>query len=335
MGKLPRYITPQGFRRIAEEHERIWRGERPRIVAEVEAAAALGDRSENAEYLYGKKKLRELDRRIRELSELMDALRPLAPAYVSVTYGAGGSTRAKTVELVKRLRAERDIEAMAHVTCVGASRDEIAAVLDEFAAAGVQNVLALRGDPPRGEGRFVPHPEGFAHAAELVAFIRAQPARWRFCVGAAAYPEGHPETPDLVLDLRHLRAKVGAGADFLVTQLFFENGKFLAFVDRARAAGIEVPIIPGIMPFTNVEQVERFTAMCGATIPARLHAAMEVRRADPDAARELGVAHAALQCADLLRRGVPGIHFYTLNRSPSTRAIVAALQASQPWRDGR
>jgi methylenetetrahydrofolate reductase (NADPH) len=268
----------------------------------------------------------------RALFDTVEALRPLGPAYVSVTYGAGGSTRQKTVDLVKRLKRDSEVEAMAHVTCVGASRDEIAAVLDEVADAGVQNVLALRGDPPRGEKTFVPHPDGFAYASDLVAYIRSRPERWRFCVGAAAYPEGHVETRDLGRDLANLGVKVAAGADFLVTQLFFDNAKYFGFLERARAAGITLPILPGIMPLTNVEQVERFTAMCGASIPAPLRAAMEVRRQDPDAARELGVAYAALQCADLLRRGAPGIHFYTLNRSPSTRAIVAALRASEPWR---
>ena len=268
----------------------------------------------------------------RALMETIAALRPLQPAWVSVTYGAGGSTRAKTVELVGRLKRESGIEPMAHVTCVGASRAEIAALLDEVAAAGVVNVLALRGDPPRGETTFKPHADGFRYASELVAFIRSDPTRWPFCVGAAAYPEGHPESPDLETDLRNLRSKVEAGTDFLVTQLFFANGSFASFVGRARAAGIRVPILPGIMPFTSVEQVERFTATCGATIPQRLRSAMEALRNDPDGARELGVAFASLQCQDLLRAGVPGIHFYTLNRSPSTRAIVAALLAAQPWK---
>ncbi len=272
------------------------------------------------------------DEGVRALFDTVEKLRPLGPAYVSVTYGAGGSTRPRTLELVKRLKRESEVEAMAHVTCVGASRDELAALLDEIADAGIQNVLLLRGDPPRGETTFVPHPEGFAHASELVAFVRSRPDRWRFCVGAAAYPEGHVETRDLGQDLRNLKAKVDAGADFLVTQLFFDNGKYFGFVDRARAAGIALPIVPGIMPFTNVEQVERFTAMCGASIPPPLRAAMEVRREDADSARELGVAYATLQCADLLRRGAPGVHFYTLNRSTSTRAILAALRASEPWR---
>lgn len=275
------------------------------------------------------------DEGVKALFETVEALRPLAPGFVSVTYGAGGSTRARTVELVKRLKRETEIEAMAHVTCVGASRDEIGATLDEFANVGVQNVLALRGDPPKGETAFTPHPDGFSHASELVAFIRGQPRRWSFCVGAAAYPEGHPETRDLDADLRNLKTKVDAGADFLVTQLFFRNAAYEGFVARARAAGIQAPVLPGIMPFTNVEQVERFTATCGATIPAPLRAAMEVRRADPDAARDLGVAYASLQCQDLLQRGAPGIHFYTLNRSTSTRAIVAALRSAEPWRDRR
>jgi methylenetetrahydrofolate reductase (NADPH) len=270
------------------------------------------------------------DEGVRQLFECVEALRPLGPAFVSVTYGAGGSTRQRTLELVARLKRETEVETVAHVTCVGSSRQELAAVLDELAAAGVQNVLALRGDPPKGEATFVPHPEGFRHASELVAFIRE---RWRFCVGAAAYPEGHVETRDLGRDLAHLKTKVDAGAEFLVTQLFFDNAHYFRFVERARATGIQLPILPGVMPFTNVDQIERFTAMCGAAIPHQLHAAMEVRRADPEAAMQLGVAYASLQCADLLRRGAPGVHFYTLNRSPSTRAILAALRASQPWRE--
>ncbi len=268
----------------------------------------------------------------RQLLATVEALRPLAPAFVSVTYGAGGSTRKKTVELVTRLKREAEVEAVAHVTCVGASRAELAEVLDEVAAAGVQNVLALRGDPPAGSGPFQPHPQGFRYATELVAFIRSEPRRWPFCVGAAAYPEGHVETRDLGQDLAHLKAKVEAGTDFLVSQLFFDNAHYFRFVERAAAAGIRVPVLAGIMPFTSVEQAERFTRMCGASIPAPLRAAMAARRDDPEGSLQLGVAHATLQCGDLLRRGAPGVHFYTLNRSPSTRAILAALRASSPWR---
>jgi len=267
------------------------------------------------------------------LFQAVEALRPLAPTYVCVTYGAGGSTRLRTLELVKRLKNEIEVEAMAHVTCVGSSRDELAAVLDELAGAGVRNVMALRGDPPRGETTFTPHPEGFRWASELVAFIRSQPQRWSFCLGAAAYPEGHLETRDLARDLANLKVKVESGVDFLVTQLFFDNERYFQFVERARMAGISLPILPGIMPIQTVEQIERMTRMCGAALPRLLRAAMEVRREDPEAARELGLAFATLQCSDLLRRGAPGIHFYTLNRSPSTRAILSALRIAEPWRE--
>jgi methylenetetrahydrofolate reductase (NADPH) len=270
---------------------------------------------------------------VAQLFRTVEALRPLGPAYVCVTYGAGGSTRARTVELVKRLKHETEVEAMAHVTCVGSSRDELAAVLDELAAGGIQNVMALRGDPPKGETAFQPHPEGFAHASDLVGFIRSQPKRWDFCLGAAAYPEGHLETRDLTRDVANLKTKVDAGADFLVTQLFFDNARYFRFVERARAAGIAAPILPGIMPIQTVEQIERMTRMCGATLPRALGAAMDVRREDADGARELGLSFATLQCAELLRRGAPGIHFYTLNRSPSTRAILSALRIAEPWRD--
>ena len=270
----------------------------------------------------------------RQLFLTVEALRPLGPGFVSVTYGAGGSERARTVDLVKRLKRDIEVEPVAHVTCVGSPRDEVARVLDDVAAAGIQNVLLLRGDPPRGENSFAPHPDGFAHASDLVTFVRSRPERWRFCVGAAAYPEGHPETRDLARDLANLKTKVDAGVDFLVTQLFFENSHYFRFVERARAAGISLPVMPGVMPFTSVDQIERFTAMCGASIPPPLQAALEVRRSDPEASLQFGVAYASLQAADLLRRGAPGIHFYTLNRSPSSRAILAALRASTPWRDG-
>ena len=270
---------------------------------------------------------------MRQLFETVEALRSLAPAFVSVTYGAGGSNRNLAVDVVTRMKRELEIEPVAHMTCVGASRDEVAGLLDELAQAGIQNVLALRGDPPVGQSSFVPHPDGFRYASDLVAFIRASGERWRFAVGGAAYPEAHPQTPDLAVDLVNLKKKVDAGTDFLVTQLFFDNAHYFRFVDRARAAGISVPIIPGIMPFNNVEQIERMTQRCGASIPAPLQGALEARRSDPEAALQLGVAYATLQCADLLRRGAPGIHFYTLNRSPATRAILAALKVSQPWRD--
>jgi len=237
--------------------------------------------------------------------------------------------------MVTRIKRELEIEAMAHVTCVGATRDELKTAIESIMAEGIDNVLALRGDPPRGQPSFVPVEGGFRYSNELVQLVReVSEAKGRpLCIGGACYPEGHVETRDLQADLRNCKKKVDAGAQFLITQLFFDNRCYFDFVGRARAAGIEVPIIPGIMPITNVEQVQRFTAMCGAHVPAKLAAAMKVRKDDPEGALQLGVAHATLQCADLLRLGAPGIHFYTLNRSPATRAILAALRASEPWLD--
>jgi methylenetetrahydrofolate reductase (NADPH) len=261
---------------------------------------------------------------LKNLLHTLDELEPLAPGFVSVTYGAGGSTRGQTVDLVKAIRA-RGIEAMAHVTCVGHARAELALLLDQLAAAKVENVLALRGDPPAGNRTFVPAPDGFAHAAELVGFIRERDDP--FCLGGACYPEGHVETLSREEDLRHLKAKVDAGLDFLITQIFFDNAFYFDFLERARRLGVNVPIVPGIMPITNFEQLARFTRMCGATVPMRLQLALERVRHDAQAVIQLGVAHAVLQCTELLRRGVPGIHFYTLNRSPASRMIVTALRA--------
>jgi methylenetetrahydrofolate reductase (NADPH) len=275
------------------------------------------------------------DTGVAALFDSLRALRPLGPSFVSVTWGAGGSSRGRTLEMVTRIKRETEIEAMAHVTCVGVSRKELEEQLAVICDAGISNVLALRGDPPRGHREFIAHPDGLAHASDLVQLAHEVAAKRgvKLCVGAACYPEGHPETRDLAQDLRHCKLKVDAGADFLITQLFFENRRYFEFLGRARAAAIDVPILPGIMPVTNVDQIQRFTALCGAHIPAGLAAALRARRDDAEAALQLGVAYAALQCADLLRGGAPGIHFYTLNRSTATRAIVAALRAQEPWRE--
>ncbi len=267
----------------------------------------------------------------------LERLAPLEPDFVSVTYGAGGSTRARTIDLVSRIKRDFGIEAMAHLTCVGATRDELAAVLDQLAAAGVHNVLALRGDPPRGETAFTATTGGFHHATELVEFIRS---RGEFCVGAACYPEVHPEAKDGQVDLRHLVAKVDAGAEFLISQLFFDNARYFAFDEAARAAGITVPILAGIMPVTNASQVERFSQMCGATIPEVLRTRLADSEGDPQEVFWAGVSYAAHQCRQLLRpsagapfvrapTGVPGIHFYTLNKSPAARAIFEILRISR------
>jgi methylenetetrahydrofolate reductase (NADPH) len=251
-------------------------------------------------------------------------LRELEPAFVSVTYGAGGSTRDRTVELVGRIRRVVGVEAMAHLTCVGHTRAELGAVLDRLRTAGVENVLALRGDPPRGQAEFTPVDGGFRYASELVEFIRE--GNYDFSLGGACYPEGHPECFDRAIDLANLARKVSSGLEFVITQLFFDNAFYFDFVSRARAAGIQVPIIPGIMPITNAAQIERFTRLCGATVPMRVALEMERRRDDPEAVLQLGVAHATLQCAELLERGAPGVHFYTLNRSKATRMILSALR---------
>ena len=262
------------------------------------------------------------------LRAALKALREMEPDFVSVTYGAGGSTRERTVEITKWLKRDLGLEAMAHLTCVGASTDELRSVLDEIAAAGIDNVLALRGDPPRGQTEWRPHPRGLRYSAELIALIRSH---YAFAVGAACFPECHVESPDLNHDLHYLREKVARGASFLITNLFFDNERYFCFVEEARAAGIEVPIVPGIMPITNVAQIKTITGLCGATIPAQLLSQLEARAEDPDAVAELGVSYATLQCAELLARGAPGIHFYVLNKSPSARAILAALRSAKPW----
>jgi methylenetetrahydrofolate reductase (NADPH) len=262
-----------------------------------------------------------------QLRETLASLRELRPTFVSVTWAAGGATRRQTVELVTQIKKDYGIEAMAHLTCVGSSRDEIRAVLERLDEAGLDNVLALRGDPARGNIHFEPHPDGFRYANELVAYTRQS---FSFCLGGACYPEKHVESPSIDLDLFNLKRKVESGCEYLITQLFFDNQKYFDFVARVRAMGIGVPIIPGIMPITNVAQIERFTNMCGATIPHSLMSELRVQQDDPHAVLSLGVAYATAQCLELLQRGAPGIHFYTLNKSPATRTILKAMQTVYP-----
>jgi methylenetetrahydrofolate reductase (NADPH) len=252
------------------------------------------------------------------------ALRELEPAFVSVTCGAGGSIRDKTVEWVTHIKQEVGIEAMAHLTCVGSSRAQLAAELDQLRAGGIENVLALRGDPPRDQPDFRRSADGFGYAAELVAFIRERGDP--FALGGACYPEGHPECRDLAQGLEHLARKVVAGLEFIITQLFFDTMDYFAFIERARARGIGIPIVPGIMPITNVAQIERMTVMCGARIPESLRARLHAVADDEERVRAVGVEHALTQCRDLLAGGAPGIHFYTLNQSPATRTILAELR---------
>jgi methylenetetrahydrofolate reductase (NADPH) len=255
------------------------------------------------------------------------SLRELEPDFVSVTYGAGGSTREGTVEITRALGDELGFETMAHLSCVGETTEGLAATLDRIAGAGIENVFALRGDPPRGEADFVQPEGGLGSAAELAAFIGS---RWDFTVGGACFPEVHPEAPDLETDLAYLKTKVESGASFLITQLFFDNQVYFDFVAAARAAGIEVPILAGVIPVASFAQTKRICELCDASIPPRLEAAFAAA-GNERAEFELGVAYAAQQCAELLLAGAPGIHFYALNRAPATRAVLGALRAARPW----
>jgi methylenetetrahydrofolate reductase (NADPH) len=254
-------------------------------------------------------------------------LKELEPDFVSVTYGAGGSTREGTVEITRGLK-EMGFETMAHLSCVGESAEGLAATLDRIEAAGIENVFALRGDPPRGQEDFVQPEGGLGSAAELATFIAGG---WDFTIGGACFPEVHPEASDLDTDLNYLKTKVDAGASFLITQLFFDNRVYFDFVAAARAKGIEVPILAGVIPVAGFAQTKRICELCDATIPPRLEKAFRACGGDERAEFELGVAYAAQQCAELLIAGAPGIHFYALNRAPATRAVLRALRASRPW----
>ncbi|MEA2449132.1 MAG: methylenetetrahydrofolate reductase [Thermoleophilaceae bacterium] len=268
------------------------------------------------------------DQGMENLWRAANELKQDTPAFVSVTYGAGGSTRDRTIQIVKRIKRELGLEAMAHFTCVGATTDELRKVLDEMRDAGIENVLALRGDPPQGQEEWRKTEGGLEYSTELIDLIARD---YDFSIGAAAFPEVHIHSPSLDQDLRVMKEKVANGARFLITQLFFDNDLYFEFVEKARAAGVDVPIVPGIMPIQAFGQIKRITKMCGATIPPELEAELSARQDDEQAVRDFGVAYATLQCADLLARGAPGIHFYVLNRSPAARAVLAALRSARPW----
>ncbi|MBK6690466.1 MAG: methylenetetrahydrofolate reductase [NAD(P)H] [Deltaproteobacteria bacterium] len=259
-----------------------------------------------------------------DLWAALQDLKELRPSFVSVTYGAGGSTRQKTVELTRRIKHELQIEAMAHLTCVGAGQAELRGVLEELKGSGIENVLALRGDPPKGQNKFEATEGGFRYASELTEFVKA--GGWDFCLGGAAYPEGHLECASKYQDLHHLKRKVDAGAQFLITQLFFDNRYYFDLVDRARSAGIHVPILAGLMPIQSAEQVKRFTKMCGVSIPNALLDRLDRHAHEPERIHELGVVHATIQALGLIQGGAPGVHFFTLNKSTATREILAALR---------
>jgi len=263
-----------------------------------------------------------------QLYETARELKALEPDFVSVTYGAGGATRDGTIEVTKALKDEIEFETMAHLSCVGETTEGLAGTLDRIEAAGIENVFALRGDPPRGQEDFEQPQGGLGSAAELAAFISAG---WDFGIGGACFPEVHPEAPDLETDLRYLKTKVDSGASFLITQLFFDNQVYFDFVRAARAQGVDVPILAGVIPVASFAQTKRICSLCDATIPPRLEAAFAAAGGDPEREFELGIAYAAQQCAELLIAGAPGIQFFALNRAPATRAVLGALKASRPW----
>ena len=257
---------------------------------------------------------------LKTIAELKSAL---APNFVSVTNGAGGSTRARTLQTVSRVQSELGITAMAHLTCAGVTQEDLCNEIGNLLGAGIENILALRGDPPKGEGSFKAVSGGFSHASDLIEYLDSN---YQVDIGAACYPEGHVESTNGDDDLRFTKLKVDSGALFLVTQLFFDTTEYFAFVERARNARIRVPIVPGIMPITNVAQVERFTKMCGAKIPAELAERLRSAEDDPAAVMAIGIEHAVLQCRALLEGGAPGLHFYTLNKSFATRSVLAAVR---------
>jgi len=260
------------------------------------------------------------------LRQSIEQLTPLAPSYVSVTYGAGGSTRQLTHNLVTRLQQETDLTVVSHLTCVGSSIPEVHAILETYTANGIHNVMALRGDAPRGSGVFVPAADGFKNAAELVAYIKRNFPR--LGIGVAGYPEGHPETPNRLKEMEYLKAKVDAGADFICTQLFFDNHYFLDFRERCLLAGIKVPILAGLMPVTSQKSMRRMAELSGGTVfPAKLLRAMG-RAESEEYAEKVGIHWATAQALDLLDNNVKGIHFYTLNQSKATKHIYEWLGVS-------
>ena len=258
------------------------------------------------------------------LYETLERLKRFSPAFVSCTYGAGGSTQHRTVEICRTIQARFGVAATAHFTCVGSTREELQQWLESATRAGIRNIMALRGDPPQGDEEFRPVEGGLSHANELVALIRG--VHPDLGIGVAGYPEKHPEAASLEVDIEHLKRKVDCGADAVFTQLFFDNQNFLRFVDRCRASGIDVPIVPGIMPITEFARIKRITSLCGAVIPGELATKLEAVQDDKPAQFEIGVEFAIEQCRHLRAAGVPGMHFYVLNRSEATERILDALE---------
>jgi len=257
------------------------------------------------------------------LSRVIAELKTLAPDFFSVTFGAGGSTRAGSLDLLKKLKADQGLEAIAYFAGYGLGPDDITAVLEGDRKAGVKNVLVVRGDPPQEEG-FQPHPEHFLHASDLLSFIRT---RYDFCLGVAGYPEGHREAPTREQDLAYLKLKVDLGAEYIITNYCYDNRFFFDFVERCRALGIEVPILPGVMPIYSIKMMDMLAEICGATIPETLRHDLEaIPEGDRAAMVRYGIGFAVDQCRELLRAGAPGIHLYTMDRSETVLGIVQKLR---------
>jgi methylenetetrahydrofolate reductase (NADPH) len=265
------------------------------------------------------------DAGVEALRQTAAILKNLGPDFVSVTYGAGGSTRERTAQLSAMLRQELGFTVMPHLTCVGHSRAELNQIADRHHAAGIRNIMALRGDPPKGAAEFVPAVDGLSHANELVALLKARHPD--ICLGVAGYPEKHPQAPSFEADLSHLKRKADAGAAFITTQFFFDNEVYERFVARCRAAGIAAPIVPGIMPVLSLNQIRRMTQMSGSVLPAKLFRRLEAAGESADAVEFVGIDWALEQIRDLLARGAPGYHLYILNRAKSALSLAAGLAA--------
>lgn len=257
-----------------------------------------------------------------KLETRLPRLIELDPSFISVTHGAMGSTRGRTLEIASKIHRQLGMETAHHLTCVGASRDEIQRILEDIREAGIENIVALRGDPPKGETEFQAPKNGYSHAVELVEHIRDFGG---FGIAVAGYPEKHIEAPSFETDLHYLKDKVDAGADVIITQLFYDNSCFYRFVDRCRAIGISKPIVPGLLPILNVQQIRRITSMCGSSIPDDLHSQLQAVENDENRVLEVGIRHTSWQAQDLLEQGVPGIHFYVLNRYFHIAEIMAEL----------
>ena len=271
------------------------------------------------------------ERTLAELEERLPRLIDLGPSFMTVTYGALGSTRDLTLEVASKIKLEYGMETAHHLTCVGSSRDEITGILEEIHGKGIENIVALRGDPPRGETEFTPPEDGYGHGNELVEHISRIGG---FSIAVAGYPEKHLEAPDFETDLQNLKRKVDSGAESVITQLFYDNRDFFSFVDRCRAIGIEQPIVPGLMPILNVQQIKRITDMCGASIPDDLLQQLNDAEDDEESVHQIGIVHTADQAIELLDWGVPGIHFYVLNRHFHIADIMERIQPALQRRGG-